>query len=146
MTYQMLIGKPVRVPDEDEPEGRLTVEYTVDAAAPDSEWYREGFANLRDRSANTWEAFFQEAGLTAWFLAEIEPRLNDMPFMIPVKPTWLKEISDAAQAYFDKTADAAHKSLEQQVEEKECLLGLIWMRFWIDWALRNSAEPSLYLG
>ena len=146
MTDQMLIGKPVRVPDEDEPNGRLTVEYTVDPAAPDSEWYREGFANLRDRGANSWEDFFQKAGLSAWFLSEIEPHLNEMPFVIPVKREWAKIISAAAQAYFDQTADPAHKSLETQVEEKECLLGLIWMRFWIDWALQNAAEPSLYLG
>lgn len=141
MGYKITIGDLTL----DTETGAPTVAYTARADAPDHDPAVD-VGNVRRPSYTAWEAFCRISGLEPLFFGcpagghRETGLMAEHPGIARLLPGDLEAVRDAR---------VARQSAMGEIDpgfgpgEDQTLARLIWLEYWIEWAVSNCANPSL---
>lgn len=114
-----------------------------------------GKTNIRRPSYTQWAAICREAGIYELFFDESEGLFRDHPGCKPLKQKHLDEIrfaldlrkrkSKKRAGFFDAVFNEEKDEWEYPEEHlyDGVLACLIWLEFWVNWALSNCENPAI---
>lgn len=167
MGYSFTIGEAVMIAPniEDVRRGRespqinvvvLTVAHDAAPTVPGDD--ADGNTNHRSPSARTWEEFCRVTGLDDLFYNEANGLLRKEPGCSLLVEAHHAVIADALDQYRARTPEARPGYREPieggspfrgpwtpETEANDgCLARLVWLEWWVRWALANCKVPALY--
>lgn len=145
MGYYICIGELRITEQEDEQTKGLC--YIFDTApqknddAPAFGEVLSDYKNERHPSYTAWNQTLRAVGLSSW--------LEEFGLMsgkdgVP-KPITKKHVSDVNNAYTSYTSENPEITPCFDLSDKEAYLArLVWLKYWINWAYENCANPTFY--
>ena len=165
MGYTLRIGELVveYVQDEEYPEISLTAKGFYHDDAPSFGEPTDG-ESQRWPSYSTWSDFTKDAGLYAMFfgtefgskqLVRDDALLRNHPGCVPLTEAHRRDVNTALAAWkikypnatptFGKSAPEGEDSMfwvdESNPDENGKMTRLIWLHYWVNWALDNCKQP-----
>lgn len=111
-----------------------------------------GNSNARHPSYIAWHDFCREAGIHELFYSEDDGLMRQHPGCFPLKDVHLEAVKleiKKRKILSDKPPGFASSEKNDDgsyVDEDKydaVLARLLWLEFWIDWALKNSETPAI---
>jgi hypothetical protein len=158
MGYTIIIGNAT--PEFSKDDGDLYARWTVEGKElPDAPTFPHdemtGNSNVRSPSYSGWADFCREAGLHDLFLLQHDGLMGEHPGCQMVKPSDLqfvqaaltkrKQTSTLPPGFSDVKFNKDSQSWENIDEGKydAALARLLWLEFWMKWALENCETPAI---
>jgi len=116
------------------------------------------FNNGRHPSYSAWADFLKETGLSSIFFDEDKRTLGGHPGAIPIGKTEANLVRESLESWranhskepgFDKTSifslDGSQSPTEvpDEIQKDATLARLIWLDYWVDWAVNNCKYPTI---
>lgn len=140
MAYSLRIGNKTHFEEPDDPEdNRWGV---ADVELPEAPLFDDdgltGRSNFRSPSNRGWHDFKRAVGLERLFNALMG---GDPQSCVPLKSEHLNAVRDAI-----KNWKAAHPNTKPGFADGQDyqLARLLWLEWWMNWALNNCPEPTFY--
>lgn len=159
MSYSIYIGQAELRPadPEDGDEGRIDViveSMSLDEAPEFPRDILTGKSNGRHPAYSGWANFIDEAGLKDMFRNQDTGLMRDHPGCFPLLPQHLIRVEAALEIWKTKARKDAIPGWDPKADPWKgdsadprydgTWARLEWLRFWIDWALKNCSRPSIY--
>jgi hypothetical protein len=153
MGYNLMVGNAVLVePEDDDKEAYWTVESACEDDAPSFDEGSTDRCNVRFPSYRTWSAMCEDVGLTKLFYSEESGLFRGKyPGVNALEPAHLEEIQQALARRrasngrkppgFFPTDPKTHALVNNGTDPD--LARLIWLEYWVRWALKNCERPSV---
>jgi hypothetical protein len=141
MGYDIYIGNAVCESERDGDElwSRWTVQGTTSDKAPVFEYdAMTGNGNSRHPSYSGWADFAEETGLTDFFFDKQEGMLREHPGCFIITEDHYNTVKKALMLRRGKGGKAGFGDGEDYN-----LARLMWMEFWMRWALDNCENPAI---
>lgn len=100
-------------------------------------------SNQRWPSYSNWHNFIEKFNLSDVFNDEEKGLLREHPG-ISLITQWHKKRIDEEYEAFMRRYPNAKASYETDSLNDEYLVRMVWLRYWVDWALSNCKVPSFY--
>jgi hypothetical protein len=153
MSYDIYIGNAVLEEGED-----LEVQYAVDAhielSAPSFPYDAlSRQANSRHPGYCQWGDFCREVGLYDLFFGEESGLMRDHPGIKPLTTAHLEAVREALARHREQHPDTipgfdwspVSGEPDDGVRGRDGVLArLLWLEWWIEWALQNCEKPAIY--
>ena len=159
MGYSITIGNAV--PEFSKEDGELYACWVVEGACSDDaptfpNDVMTGNSNRRSPSYSGWGDFCRETGLYDLFYKEWEGLIYNHPGCKPITQEHYQEVYDALERYKEKATKLPgfsgyskwDKNLQLWITADEdkydfILPRLMWLEFWMKWALENCETPAI---
>ncbi len=99
------------------------------------------FINCRCPDYTDWREFCEFTFLTDLFYENCGGILRDNPGIILLTRGHQKEINDAYQNFFKKYPHSK-PGFETDSEPDRWHVRLVWLKYWVDWAIENCGYPA----
>ena len=159
MGYTITIGNAV--PDFGKEDGELYARWVVEGACSDDaptfpNDAMTGNSNSRSPSYSGWMDFCQESGLYDLFYTKWEGLIDTHPGCVPINQSHYDEVYDALERFKKKATKppgfSGYSSWDKENEVwitpdedkyDHILARLMWLEFWMKWALDNCETPAI---
>ena len=144
MGYTFRIGHGIARQEADEDTGALRTYWSVEAVErPDAPLFvndeMTGQTNARYPSYSAWAEFCRETGISSLFYNERGREKAGHPGAQVIRPEDLALVQRALAAWRAK----ARKPAGFGDDHDPLLARLIWLEYWMRWALENCANPII---
>jgi len=145
MGYNLTIGelKVFYHQDEDEPRVELSTRISHHDEAPAFGEVSD-YTNGRYPSYSVWRDFAESVGLLSLFYGKEErddALLANHPGCVPLTERHRREINEAFVDFKLKYPDAVATYENKNILENGLLCRLVWLHYWVNWALDNCKQP-----
>ena len=155
MSYDIYIGEGIIDENDDSGELRVRVKGLSLPEAPSfPNDQMTGKGNSRHPGYSQWSNFCREAGIYDLFFDEETGLMHRHPGTFILKQNHLDEIRAAKDRWVKNNPDKnpgfpADEWMKPEFQEKitnpdPILARLIWLEFWVDWALKNCKVPAIH--
>ena len=100
---------------------------------------RTGRSNSRHPSYSQWPEFARAVGLDLFFFHAERGTMRDHPGIVPLEPRHLRTVRKALAEYKASNPDSVPGWGKRQ---DPMLARMLWLEFWISWALKNCKFPA----
>lgn len=147
MAYDIVIGQGVIRTDDDEIGPQMVVEEIILKDAPCFPNDPTGQSNIRRPAYSVWSNFCKETGLTNWFFTPDGGVRGGHPGNFMITPMDIAVVSLALEKYKTTTIEEPgfNESWERRgpISYNGNLARLIWLDWWMRWAIQNCTNPIL---
>ena len=147
MSYDIYIGQVVirAYPEDDDNRIKLVVEEMQHPDAPSFEGDEmTGKSNARHPGYHQWGEFTRRTGLHGLFFATDTGLMRDHPGIKLLRKQDLDFIRVCKEAYYKRYPHTTPGFGTYATDEDACLARLIWLEWWVDYALKNCSLPAIY--
>lgn len=145
MAYEIYIGEWNRGATADEegctPQDVSLIE--IDGAPTCAGDEMTGCSNRRQPSYGVWDRFCRATGVYALFFDPRKGLMREHPGTASLTKGHAKEIAAALARYRANHPDA-QPTFESADEHDHHLARLIWLDWWVRWALANCRQPAIH--
>lgn len=148
MSYDIFIGNAVidaGDSDNDTPAVSATVHrIKLDAAPSFIGDEMTGNGNSRHPAYSAWSGFCESAGLLDLFFNEDTGLMREHPGCFKLQWRHLEIVRSALETFRSRNPDVKPLFAENGDERSPLLARLIWLEWWMTWALKNCPCPAVY--
>lgn len=145
MGYDIYIGNAEISYDTDEGEIRIDVAVRDEPEAP----YSEGddyarTTNHRAPSYTNWGDFARRVGLAGFFFDQEVGLMREHPGAFPITAQHVNQVAIARETLLGYAPHATARCKASDLFPSNCdLVRLIWLEWWMRWALDNCQYPTI---